>query len=324
MQTIKAILSASLILSMFMMVSCGHNNPSAPQHQPEQGKMTFSMAVADNIASGTVTIKKDSLEYAMPIVIENHTGTVVFSDIQIGTWAIAAELFDATGLKIYSGTGNAAVTDSMITKVTIQVVEHTGTLIIDVNTGGEASISCTIDLLNNTDDCDSVSAITLVAPLENSQAVAKIDLSPTAGYRKAKFELTYGSTIAGWTFNLGDSSTNDGYGGDGNTQWNDSEFQILNTQGAIYASDFVPNNPSRLLQEIPGIIAPNQTHTIEVSNEKLNYNDTDFISPYIFALAGQDDPQGINYDIYVGMNRVINNSSRNGSGLEKVKITLIK
>lgn len=126
------------LLCLGLLVGCSKNNPVAPNIQPEQGKLMFALDAADNIASGTVTITKGTITHVLPITITNHTGSVAFEGIQVGTWSITVQLFDAEGLEIYSGSGEAVVIKNQITTVTIQVEHNTGKLVIivDLPNGG--------------------------------------------------------------------------------------------------------------------------------------------------------------------------------------------
>jgi hypothetical protein len=120
---------------LYALAGCGKSNPVAPvTPNAEKGKIIFAMSAADNIVSGSVTITKDTLTQTSAITIANHTGTVVFNDIQVGTWSIQVRLFDKDGLEIYSGSGTAVVTKNQTTSVRIKVNHNTGNLeiIVDV------------------------------------------------------------------------------------------------------------------------------------------------------------------------------------------------
>ncbi|MCL6589893.1 MAG: CehA/McbA family metallohydrolase [Firmicutes bacterium] len=150
-------------------------------------------------------------------------------------------------------------------------------------------------------------------------------------YQKAVFYIYFNENPTGWLVNIGDSSTNNGWSGDGATQSNDSELQILNGSMAIYCSDY---GSSQLLLTKTGC-APNFTPyynciRVEISNNKVSYYNyatgDEFIqtSPFIFALNGQADNEGpINYTIYAAFNRVVNGQSdRTGSGVTGVSLFL--
>jgi hypothetical protein len=55
----------------------------------------------------------------------------------------------------------------------------------------------------------------------NELGVVRLTFGPR---RIARFDLSMGSQIQGFTFNIGDSATNNGYGGDGGTTSNSAEI----------------------------------------------------------------------------------------------------
>jgi hypothetical protein len=183
--------------------------------------------------------------------------------------------------------------------------------------------------------------ITLVAPPADSdgdgfhEAVLKVNLDPSWGYTKMRVVLDYAGTPAGFTLNIGDSATNNGGGGDGATQQRDAEMQIEGQTLSVFASDLggSPTGATRLAQTSMSL--QDSGLKVCVADMFLSYggaySDLDFSScppgaDLLYALAGQPDNEGfVNYDVYVGLNRVIFGAPANGrigSGLAKVYITL--
>lgn len=161
--------------------------------------------------------------------------------------------------------------------------------------------------------------------------VATTDLNPTGNiqYKKVTYEFTFGPNPTGWLVNIGDSNTNNGYGGDSGTQSNDSELQIENGTLSIYLNDdgVASGLPSLLVSE-PNCAPANGKIKLEISNNKVYYYNyttgvsRTWTSPYIFALNGQSDSEGsINYKLYTGINRVVGNTSRVGSDVTNATIT---
>ncbi|MCE2672784.1 MAG: VWD domain-containing protein [Microcystis sp. 53598_E5] len=141
---------------------------------------------------------------------------------------------------------------------------------------------------------------------------------------QVKFIVNYDKSPTGWTLNIGDSATNDGYKGDASTQSNDAELQILNKDLTIYGNDYTPTtlNP---LANITNFA--NNVNSVElvISNGQVVWNSPNAIgslnTPYLYALNGQPDAEGpVNYDVYASLNRVINGTYRIGSGASKVTI----
>ena len=58
----------------------------------------------------------------------------------------------------------------------------------------------------------------------NKLGVLRLTFDPYGTRRIARFDLSMGQQIQGFTFNLGDSATNNGYGGDGGTTSNSAEI----------------------------------------------------------------------------------------------------
>ena len=160
------------------------------------------------------------------------------------------------------------------------------------------------------------------------ETVLNINLDPANGFDVAKFLVEYDDTPQGWTVNIGDSITNNGFDGDGSTQYNDAEMQILNTQLTVYGNDKANELGIEPLKQVNNFVTEDSTVTLEVRNEYFRWDNNSGISdslnsPYLYALNGQPDTQGpVNYDIYAGFNRVISSSSRNGSGVSKVTVCL--
>ncbi|MFM6827393.1 MAG: Calx-beta domain-containing protein, partial [Dolichospermum sp.] len=141
---------------------------------------------------------------------------------------------------------------------------------------------------------------------------------------QVKFIVNYDKSPTGWTLNIGDSATNDGYKGDASTQSNDAELQILNQNLTVYGNDYTPTtlNP---LANITNFA--NNVNSVElvISNGQVVWNSPNAVgslnTPYLYALNGQPDAEGpVNYDVYASLNRVINGTYRIGSGASKVTI----
>ncbi|CAL1525895.1 unnamed protein product [Lymnaea stagnalis] len=132
-----------------------------------------------------------------------------------------------------------------------------------------------------------------------------------------------------WTFNLGDSRTNNGWAGDASSQSRDAEVQG-NTNAIL--GHFSDNGGSGLAFNIQDLYRNHLTlvagdeHLVWIADNdptKTNY----FSSPGWYALNGQSDHEGpVNYDLYLGINRVIsggNYDGRVGSGLCRVGIKFL-
>ncbi|HAE38031.1 MAG TPA: hypothetical protein DCG57_05250 [Candidatus Riflebacteria bacterium] len=191
-----------------------------------------------------------------------------------------------------------------------------------------ADADCEIDLVDGRFGSRNSEAIQLFTAGPSCQAVVKIVLDPAKTvYTRARFELQYGDEIEGFTLNIGDSVSNNGYGGDGADQTRDSEVQIVGADLAVYGDDTAPTGDSKVLGSSPGLAVPGAVVVLEVSNNRVSWHNDKGVdgavkSEHVFSLAGQEDTEGQpNYDIYAGFNRVVA-SGRVGKGLKRVKIKL--
>jgi hypothetical protein len=195
-------------------------------------------------------------------------------------------------------------------------------------------VSCTVDvarlqinLTNNTFVNSTGGAASFVVSPSGGRTVVKVTLNPSLnGFSKARFTVTYNSTPTNWTVNIGDSSTNNGGGGDAATQSNDAEVQVLNTTMTALGRDATP--PPKNLVDVPSFVANGRTVIIEVSNNFVGWSSLNgsgtLNSIYLYALNGQADSEGpVNYDIYAAFNRVISDTSRTGTGVGSVTIDLL-
>ncbi|XP_077994412.1 signal peptide, CUB and EGF-like domain-containing protein 3 [Glandiceps talaboti] len=166
----------------------------------------------------------------------------------------------------------------------------------------------------------------------NSQAVLKFDFS--GPFKTARFALDYDEPPRLWTFDISDSSTGDGFGGDDGSTSNMAETQVFNRQLRVY-SNGLPGymaatiNGGLLMKIVDDVVDAGLRLIVEVSDQKIDWNNQNskkgfIVSKYLYTLKGQMPSYGIpDYDIYAGLNRVPFGNYRNGSGLCKATITLI-
>lgn len=152
-----------------------------------------------------------------------------------------------------------------------------------------------------------------------------------------EFLVTYGGEPTGVSVNVGDSQTNDGFGGDAATQSNDAELNIGDRIDLGLTDNFEDlyifghdGTRAPIAYPLRKMVKQHETLSLTVSNERLAYANKDYPisgvikSPWLYALNGQPDTEGpVNYDIYAAFNRVIAGSYRIGSGVETVEICLI-
>ena len=137
--------------------------------------------------------------------------------------------------------------------------------------------------------------------------------------------------VSQWGLHVGNSRTNDGYGGDAGTTWHDSEFFTFGSGAALYSDDF---GGSAVVASLASVIDLNSDDSYTVvcdgylgfETNSLAY--TDYSSPTIFQIDGDEsDPgssTGLNDQmLWLGLNRTIGSASRVGQGTSYVKVHLI-
>ena len=178
-----------------------------------------------------------------------------------------------------------------------------------------------------------VTFLTAPKPSDNrkcdAQAVVHIDFS--GPFKSAKFSLEYDRPKL-WTLDITDSPTGDGYGDDNGTTSNMAETQIFNKQMRIYGNNLpgyldATIDGGLLLKVVDDIVQKGQKVNIEIGNERIEWYEKEtkqtIESRFLYTLDGQNTTYGeIDYDIYVGLNRVVGGNYRTGSGLCKAVITL--
>ena len=188
---------------------------------------------------------------------------------------------------------------------------------------------CNVGINPSSNDCiDGV--VTLQPTVSANQRRAIVDLDE--GFDWQTFVLRVETCDPqGWTVHIGDSPTNNGYGGDGGSTSHDAEAQALNNVLSVYESDIGtssltcnftgPANPSGcIVQQYvvqndyfeydPAVVVPGNPLSICGNGDIFDVN------PYDEADA--EDPTGLFEDkLYVGLNQTYGSSSRNGTGIQR-------
>jgi len=178
-----------------------------------------------------------------------------------------------------------------------------------------------IDLLNGT-VMGNNARVALAVPISAGRTVVTFDMT---GCTEAIISVLYTSASStGWTIDLGDSPTNNGWGGGvfGTTRQN-AELQVLNHVVSSYASITG--------QQIgPAVPLPNSWLRIIVRNGYLFWGSPTTLVPLqgTFAFPDPLGPQSDGNRFYLGINRVIQNLTgapfpgRVGTGIRRVIINL--
>ena len=144
---------------------------------------------------------------------------------------------------------------------------------------------------------------------------------------RLKFDFHLQPNASGFTFDIGDSPTVNGYGGDAGTTSNAAEVHSQATSFNIF-TDTIPGyldyatNGHILVDAVADVIS--NFVTVTIGDELVDFDNhrgvqRRYESSHLFTLNGQATTYGsINYDIYFSMNRVVSSASRSGTGLCKV------
>lgn len=217
--------------------------------------------------------------------------------------------------------GCAALAGFLLTSCGVPPAEEEGAAIAEQR-AALTTVSCSIDLVRNTHTCAGIPAISFPVAPSAGKAVARITLSCKSS---ARIRTYYNSVPTGWVVNIGDSATNNGWGGDAATQSNDAEAQIFNQDLTVYASDY---GQAGVVATHPGAAIAGSYNDFFIVDKwfgwgvgpHVGYHVTD--SSNLFALCGEEDAEGqINYDIFAAFNRTIS-SSRAGTGCSRADIVI--
>ena len=168
------------------------------------------------------------------------------------------------------------------------------------------------------------SPVEVIRMSRESRALLKVNLDQ---YSSAKIRVYYEEEQPqGWTLNIGDSRTNNGYSGDSGTQTRDCEVQIRNGEMSIWGSDVMVDKEGRKLESVPDFAIPGGVAEFEISDGTVRWTNGsqsgELSSDFLFALNGQPDREGpVNRDIYIGINQVVAGGPRSGQGVNRVEIT---
>ncbi|XP_021369838.1 uncharacterized protein LOC110460933 [Mizuhopecten yessoensis] len=140
---------------------------------------------------------------------------------------------------------------------------------------------------------------------------------PECGRKMLRIDMEISYSRGFYLFAMGDSVSNDGWGGDSGNQQNDAEFFGVNDYFFLFKGDKCLTNSSYATL-FAGTLTPGVFNyvTVFISNEHIriinNYGvvDEQVCHQCLYALAGQSDSEGsVNEDLYISFNRMIRVSS---------------
>jgi hypothetical protein len=151
----------------------------------------------------------------------------------------------------------------------------------------------------------------------------KVAIDLPAACTKVVIWVQFDGEPSGWTLNVGDSPTNNGFGGDSGTASN-AELQILNQNLAVYNAATVPQEVDQLAFQ--NLVLANGALNVIVENQKISWGQPysalqSFGLERLFAIP---DTNGDARRVYLGVNRVVANTSRTGCGARRALISLLE
>ncbi len=159
------------------------------------------------------------------------------------------------------------------------------------------------------------------APATAYATVVRVTVPP--GCHGAEVWLDYAGEPHGWTLDIGDSETNNGFGGDGGTlpAGQNAELQILDQRLTGYNAASAPPVDTIISQSL-GLT--DGALRFEVSNQSVSWGQplTTLATPSLEQLFFLPDHPMLpeNRDIFVGLNRSVGSSDRNGCGLRRAMV----
>ncbi len=200
---------------------------------------------------------------------------------------------------------------------------------------GTTYYQCTVNISGSSHDCtDGVITLTTNSGIYR---VARVDLA-SAGYKRLDAFLDICSPT-GWWSHLADSPTCNGYGGDAATTDHDAEAQLLGTTLSVYGTYNRTRAGYELIYHSKSVTPASGCYRVQwtIYEDNVRFdndgNPADSVrvtvaSPYSFESAPYaepdgEDPSGTYADLwYVGLNRTVYTSSRNGTGVNKACFVL--
>lgn len=188
---------------------------------------------------------------------------------------------------------------------------------------------CNVGINPASSDCTD-GIVTLQPSASSQQRRAIVDLDE--GFDWQTFVLRVETCEPqGWTVHIGDSPTNNGFGGDGGSTSHDAEAHSFDNILSVYESDIGtseltckftgPQNPGGcIVQQYfvgndyfefdPAVAVPANPLSICGNGEIFDFN------PY--DEPDFEDPSGLHEDkLYVGLNQTYGSASRNGKGIQR-------
>lgn len=172
---------------------------------------------------------------------------------------------------------------------------------------------------------NKVTGTTCTARSDWFTAVVRVDLPQNC--KRAVVWLDYDGTAEGWSLNIGDSDTNNGFGGDAGTAGGqNAEVEVLDQEINVYNASNNPVDVDQIVKQ--GIAIRDGALRFTVQDQQLTWGQPYNVisSPDLQQLFSLPQNPGAAEDrvIYVGLNRVVaplgGPASRTGCGVSKALV----
>ncbi len=160
------------------------------------------------------------------------------------------------------------------------------------------------------------------APATAYATVVRVTVPP--GCHGAVVWLDYAGEPHGWTADIGDSATDNGFGGDGGTlpAGQNAELQILDQELSGYSAADNPADVDMIIRQ--DLALTHGAFRFEIANQSVAFGqpmtalETPDLQRLFFLPDNPVAPE--NRDIYVGLNRSVGSPGRNGCGLRRAMV----
>jgi hypothetical protein len=151
--------------------------------------------------------------------------------------------------------------------------------------------------------------------------ILKLDIEIPETCSAAVIWLQYEGEPSGWTLNVGDSPTNNGFGGDAGSTVHNGELQVLDDNLAFYNAAGVPEEVDQLTSQT--LALRDGALNVVVSNQHVSWSQPygSLDSAGLERLFAVPDMTADGRKIYLGVNRVVSGTSRLGCGARRVMVT---
>jgi hypothetical protein len=201
--------------------------------------------------------------------------------------------------------------------------------------GKSAPVTASFDLSST---APLISKFPAIQVMESAEGKLLLQLH-LDNHQKAIFDVTFQKdALEGACVNIGDSPSNDGWGGDAGQYSNNAQLSVLGQGGAlmIYGNESLKQQTdgstpaTSMLKAEVDFAKPAATVNLEVQDGLVKWNggrkkEGEIKSPALFALKGQaDEKQAGKSDkiIFAAFNRVIANNQSDAHCVASVKVSL--